>query len=188
MSDASDDYFLREVQSDISNTVRRNQRRIAKYNQAVNDAASSASTNPNGVPTAISPSDWDWDEPIVRRQEYAEDSGPSRTATGDFSGLSDLRPTVGTGSSRVRAHQFIPHKDDWGDISNPMEMSGELYIRFQRAAKSGATAGKDLYYFGEMTLSEYIAFKNAPSLGKAVNELGDDYTWDIRRTPPDLLI
>lgn len=182
----SDDYFLREVQSEISNTVRRNQRRIAKYNQAVEDAASSVNISSSGVPKSISPSDWDWDESVTSRQSYS--SPPPTIESGDFGGLSDLRPTTATGSSRVRAHQFIPQKDDWGEITNPMDMYGDLYIRFQRAAKTGVTAGKDLYYFGEMTLGEYVQFKNSSSLGKAINELGDDYTWDIRNTPPDLLI
>lgn len=176
------DYFLREVESEISNTVRRNQRRISRYNDAARAAANAPTSS--GVPRAISPTDWDWDEEVT--SSTTEEASP--TFSGDFSGLSDLRPTTSTGSSRVRAHQFIPQKDDWDEISNPMEMYGDLYIRFQRAAKSGATAGKDLYYFGEMTLGQYVSFKNSASLGKAINELGDDYSWDIGNPPPDLVI
>lgn len=80
-------------------------------------------------------------------EETESEGGPNRKYIG-----------ASTESSRVAMYQFLPD-------------SGELYVRFKRAAKTGKTAGKTLYKYGNATMETYNEIVRSSSKGGYVNDI-----------------
>lgn len=80
-------------------------------------------------------------------EEEESEGGPNRKYIG-----------ASTQSSRVAMYQFLPD-------------TGELYVRFKRAAKTGMTAGKTLYKYENATMETFNEIVRSSSKGGYVNDI-----------------